>query len=166
RDHPRAAARLPRRRPQRGGERPRRAGAPHVRASPPRPAPGDAGARPRRTLPRRRLAARAAHLPRPREARQLPARGPRRGRAGLLRLPPQDGRLPVLPGQPRRPPGGPAGARPPRPRAPPALLPVQRRPAPAGPRKLNTPFLARSSHVPPPAVLTRAGALPSFNVGS
>ena len=59
----------------------------------------------------RHLAPRPADLPQPAAARQLPARRPR-SRAGRLHpVPPRRHRVPVLPGQPRRPQGPVAGPR-------------------------------------------------------
>ena len=107
---------------------PRRAGPARLRRpAPPTPA-GDAGPRPGRPLARRRSGGAMPHLPHPRDARQFPAPGPRRRRAGLPRLPPEDRRLPLLPRQPRRP-AGPAAARPsPRPAS---AAGASSRPAPA-----------------------------------
>src|SRR5207244_2686268 len=91
--------------------------------------PRHAGARPRRPLRRRRLAAGPPHLPRPRTARQLPVGSPRPRTPGLHQIPSGNGRLPVLPGQPHRSAESPAGRRAAGADPPPAILPLQRRPA-------------------------------------
>src|SRR5207302_9327095 len=88
------------------------------------------GARPRRTFRRGRLAAAPAQLPHPRTTRLLPPASPRARLAGLRRVPSENRRLSVLPGQPRRlagPPGGQGAASS---EAAAAVLPIQRRSPP------------------------------------
>src|SRR5205823_8440837 len=97
---PRTVGRLPRRRPERRRNRPGGAGAAPVRPAAPPVAQPAGRARPRRTLHRRDLAPRAAELPQPRAARQLPAASARRRPAGLHPVPFADDRLRLLPGEP------------------------------------------------------------------
>src|SRR5262249_19967603 len=74
------------------------------------------------------LAARTAELPQPRAVGVVPAEGAGAGTARLHRLPPQPDRVPLLPGEPRRPETAAARADHPHAATAPAHLPVQRRP--------------------------------------
>src|SRR5262249_26261181 len=121
--------------PGRPRNRPDRAGLAPVRAAAPAVARPDGGARPRRTLPRRHLAAAAPDLPDARPARQLPPWGAGPGAPGLHRLSPPDDPLLVLSGQPGRPEGPSGGAAQEGARTPPAVLRIQRRVAARLPRR-------------------------------
>src|SRR5262249_3821037 len=127
RRYARTTRRLPRRRPQRRRDRPDRTGAAGFHRSATTVAGRHAGARPRRAFPGRDLAPPPPELPDPRAARQLPPPGPSRRAAGLRFVPPADGGLRLLPGQPGRPAVAAQGAGAQGPRTPAALLRIERR---------------------------------------